>query len=228
MATKLCIMLLTYNRAEYARETLLSTLENLEHDGDLYVHVADDGSPGDHYIDDLVAIALDYGITQDRITTSNSQHQGYGANYNAATQVVHMVVGDTGLVLPLEDDWRLERKLDTGPLIRLLEVAPDIGCVRLGYLGCTQELWARYDAPGGVPIWRFNPDTPEPHVFAGHPRLERVSWERGVGPWSEGLDPGSTEFEVAHRPAARRGVVWPGFVAPWGDLFSHIGTVRSY
>jgi hypothetical protein len=72
-------------------------------------------------------------------------------------------------------------------------------------------------------------DSPEPHVFAGHPRLETVGYQRRVGEWPEGLLPGETEFSVAHYQWARMGVVWPmDLVKPSGDLFCHIGTIRSY
>ena len=74
----------------------------------------------------------------------------------------------------------------------------------------------------------LDPDSPEPHVFAGHPRLELAEWERYVGPWPEGLAAGPTEFEVAHRREARMGVAWPiDLIKPTGDAFVHIGTVPT-
>jgi hypothetical protein len=75
----------------------------------------------------------------------------------------------------------------------------------------------------------LDPNSPEPHVFAGHPRLERVSYQREVGEWPTGMDPNETEFAVAHVRRARMGVAWPLGLDPregYG-LFAHVGTLRA-
>lgn len=215
----LAVILLTYDRMEYAEVTLRSTLENLAYSGQIDVHIADDGSP-DGYRERLAEIAAGYGRVA-RVTVSNAERRGYGASYNLATHDVHT---DHEIILPLEDDWKLQRPLDIDPMVRLLGHG-DIGCIRLGYIGYTQELRAKF-------IWResyqwleLDPDSAEPHVFSGNPRLETVAFERNVGLWPEGLNPGETEFTVAHRRQARLGVVWPvDLIHPKGDAFVHIGT----
>lgn len=227
---KLAVCLLTYTatrqRLAYAEATLHSTMSLLSTNADACVHIADDGSPAEHR-DRLISIAREYAPL-DRISVSNSERGGYGKNVNLAMQALHSSVD---YVLMLEDDWELTRLLDLQPLINALESSIGVECIRLGYLSFTQGLWGRVmSAP---PEWYkyllLDPDSDEPHVFAGHPRLETVAFQKRVGPWQEGLAPGATEFEIAHRPEARRGVAWPmDLVHPTVDpLFAHIGSVRS-
>lgn len=224
-------MLLTYNRLEYARRTLWSTLTNLCYAGtteryprgDLHVHIASDGDTSE-YIDELCSVARNF-VYDGNITWSNAERAGYGGNYNLATQVIHNF---SDYVLPLEDDWELTKAFDVQPILSLLD-SGKANCVRLGYIGYTQPLKGEFIYHNGLNWLLLDEDSPEPHVFAGHPRIETVEFERAVGEWPIGLDPGSTEFAVAHILQARQGIVWPcDLVKPSGDLFAHIGTQRSY
>lgn len=218
-------MLLTAHRYEYARRTLEKLAENYRYDGPVRVHIGDDGS-GAEYVQGLVEVAERAFGPEVPVTRSDSGGRGYGANYNMATQQLHQLAG---YVLPLEDDWELIRPFEFGRVIDFLEQRHDIGMVRLGYIGFTQPLRGEFLGGAGLLWLRLDPESEEPHVFAGHPRIERVAWSRTVGPWPEDLQPGATEFAVAHIPAAREGVVWPvDLVHPWGDCFAHIGTLRSY
>lgn len=215
----LCVVLLTYNRKAYAEMTLRAALDNIEWNGTLNVHIADDGSPAG-YTDELRALVGGY----DRVASvgvSCSDRRGYGANYNLATQHVHC---GTDYVLALEDDWVLTSRLDCDTLVAAFK-EPRIGCIRLGYLGTTQALYGELLRINGHAYWLLDPDSAEPHVFAGHPRLETVAWERAQGPWVEGLDPNMTEFEVAHR--VRDGIAWPSWLSVDGGLFAHVGTERA-
>lgn len=222
--TRLGVILLTYDRFDYAEKTLRSTLENLVmRDIELQVHVASDGDTGE-YIECLRQIAGGFpGVIA--ATQSNSERGGYGKNYNLALQTVHAKCEYT---LPLEDDWELQRTVDVPELIKQMTEL-DIGCARLGYVGFTQTLRCEFASAGGHYWLRFDPDSKEPHVFAGHPRVEHRDWTRAVGAWPEGLKPGATEFAVAHIPEARKRVGWPlSIVHPRGDLFHHIGARSSY
>lgn len=214
------IMLLTAatrpERAEYAYRTLHAVLDNLIYDGPVFLHIADDGSPEEHRAV-LAEIAGGYSFMKG-VTISNSERQGYGANMNAATQVVH---SRGGFILPLEDDWDLRTTLDAREMCEAFGAT--IQCIRLGYLGWTQPLRAELVSKGGRSYWLLDPGSPEPHVWAGHPRIETIDFQRRMGEWPLGLDPGATEFAVAHRPEARVGVAWPD---GWPG-FSHIGTVQA-
>ena len=109
----------------------------------------------------------------------------------------------------------------------LFDANAGVECLRLGYIGFTQALTGSLvHTPAGV-VFRFHGDSPEPHIFAGHPRLETREFERRVGPWPEGLAAGKTEFEVCQRDEARQGVGFPlDLIHPRGDLFAHIGALE--
>lgn len=215
------VMLLTYNRMREAKLTLSSVAENLRTAEEIWLHVADDGSPPE-YREELVDLA--HSLFGDRVSVTNSERSGYGGNYNAATQLVHHI---SDVILPLEDDWQLTRELDVSPMTKVLR-AGHFNCIRLGYIGYTDVL-------GGFLRWHenlhwleFDPGSPEKHVFAGGPRLETVAFERDIGPWPERMEQGQTELEVAGRPEARRGIAWPiDLVRPRGDAFAHIGTYKA-
>lgn len=218
------IVLLTYGRFEYAARTLETAVSHIEtNEHSLRWHIASDGD-GPEYVDGLAYALRGLGVAG--VSVTNSSRGGYGMNYNLAMQVMHQACE---WVLPLEDDWELTRTLNPDGLIADM-VELGIGCARLGYIGYTQELRGKLVYGARCGHWLlFDPASAEPHVFSGHPRIERVSWARSVGPWPEGLNPGETEFRVAHLLAARQQVAWPlDVVRPSGGLFAHIGTVRSY
>lgn len=224
---KVVVCLLTYNRFEYAEITLRSTLDNLVYSEPISVHVADDGSGGD-YAQRLLDIAGGYPNVFG-ISASNSQRGGYGRNVNLATQTMHTFAD---YILMLEDDWRLTRKLDIDALITDMQASQGaVDCVRLGYLSFTQQLFAEILClgPHGSKYARLLADSPEPHIFAGHPRLETKQRQVEMGLWPEGRLPGDTEFMMAHTKRARQGVAWPmDLVMPKGDLYSHIGSIRAW
>jgi hypothetical protein len=221
---KLGVILLTYDRFDYARATLEALFANLVVAGPLHVHIADDGSPKG-YIDELVGFvprSLPGGHPVD-ITVTDAQRGGYGASYNLATQHVHPVVTH---VLPLEDDWVLTQPLNAAAWMRIIRPETGVGCVRFGYLGFTQDLRGTLRILEGRMLLALDEDSDERHVCAGHPRIESVDWSRSVGPWPEGLNPGATEHEWCGRKQARRRVAWP-MEYGMGGLFAHIGTIQA-
>lgn len=230
--TTVTVVLLTYSpsekspRTEYARITLENLLKNLTFQGDLDFHIADDGS-WDGHVKALAKMVFDYGY---ECSISNSTRRGYGANFNLATQVVHL---RADYVMPIEDDWQLMRRLDLTNLVQAIEQSNDVlRCIRLGYLGWTQPIHGQLTQFADRSFLLLDNNSAEPHVFAGHPRLETVWYERAVGPWPTDESPGDTEFAVTHRKAARIGVAWPLDMAmnasqQHANLFAHIGAVRS-
>ena len=214
----LTVMLLTAHRLEYAKRTLESAMRNLKSsETNFCVHIASDGD-SDEYINELVAIASMRPGVGEAVSVSNAGLTGYGANFNLAMHDIK-----TDLLLPLEDDWELVRELDIDPICQILRDNV-FDCVRMGYIGYTQELRAKF-------VWcnyrhwlELDPDSAERHVFAGHPRIERVDWIR---PWPVGLAPGATEFEVAGNVRAR--IAWPlDLIKPSENVWGHIGAIRSY
>lgn len=186
----LAVVMLTYAsskespRHEYAKKTAEALYKNLRYSGDIRWHIAHDGSPQE-CIDDYLEI-------WPLASVSNSNRNGYGASYNLATQVLHQ---DCEYFLMVEDDWELLRPLNLDPIVVALDEGLD--CVRLGYLGWTQQVRGTLDKFADQTYFVFDHDMPEPHVWAGHPRLETREFQRLIGIWPEGINPGSTEFEVA-------------------------------
>jgi LmbE family N-acetylglucosaminyl deacetylase len=230
---KVAIVLLTWSpsienpRSEYARRTLESVLENVDPGGmDLHLHIADDGSDPLH-VSALVEIARFHGFEP---TITNAERGGYGRSYNLATARLH---SEYDLIMPIEDDWLLTRRIELEPLANAIEKSNgEIRCIRLGYIGFTQELRGRFCSAADQLFLVLDPNSPEPHVFAGHPRLETVEFERTLGVWPEGLGAGATEWELVHRWDSRVGVAWPvdlGIPASQarGAMFAHIGTVQT-
>lgn len=227
MTPKLYILLLTYAeapdspRASYAEKTLRTTLGNLKYSGPVSVHIADDGSPQEHR-ERLADIAGGYSRVQG-VTVTNAERRGYGASYNLATQVIH---NWADIVLPLEDDWELPKStLSLDNHVQTLMDGP-IRCIRLGYLGFNDDLRGTLGIVNGETYLLFDPDSREHHVAAGHPRIETVQFEREIGPWVEGVDPGMTEHFWCGRHAARTGVAWV-MGSPLDGYFKHIGTVQA-
>jgi hypothetical protein len=217
---KLGILLLTYDRLDYARKTLEALRANLTWTQDLHVHIGDDGSSPE-YRQNLLGLAEELWPEHGR-TMTNSARSGYGANFNQATQVLHQTCD---VVLVMEDDWELMRPLDLDRYSRAL--GEEVQAIRLGYLGMTQPLRGTIRYIEQVPLLVLDPDSEERHVNAGHPRIEMVSYQRRVGPWTEGLDPGATEFDWCGRAQARMRVAWPLDIRAPGDLFGHFGTLQA-
>ncbi len=219
----LSVVLLTYNRFDYAVRTLDGLKRNLQTTFPIKVIIASDGDTKD-YIDYLHSLACMW-VGHLNVSHTNSERGGYGKNYNLAMQSAH----ESEWIMPIEDDWELTRPLNVDALIEDMGEL-SVGCARLGYIGYTQALRGTLMYGAACGHWLgFDSASTEPHVFAGHPRIERRTWSRSVGPWAEGLQPGETEFEVTHRAAARTSVAWPlDIVKPSGGLFAHIGTVRSW
>lgn len=226
-------MLLTYERLDLAARTLRAVLGLAYTEEPVHLHIADDGSANhDAHLKALYAIAKELWDEQQhprfgefRFSWHNTERRGYGASYNLATQFLHE---DCDKILVLEDDWELSRPLDLDGIARMLDAETPlgpVGCVRLGYLGFWQPIYAEFLHIADQTVALLHPGSPSQDVFAGHPRLETRDFQRRVGPWPEDTSPGETELTVAGRGAARNGVIWPvDLVHPRGDLFGHIGT----
>ncbi len=218
-----CILLLTYEDGQRltAERTLRGLLDHIRYEGDIHVHIADDGSVEGH-VERLREIAAGYAHVR-TVGSTDARRGGYGASYNLASQTVH---ASHPIIMPVEDDWELTRDLDITPLVRTL-TDTDIQCIRLGYLGFTQPIRGEIVHTPAGPMVALDPASPERHVAAGHPRIETRAWQRAVGPWAERIQAGATEFDWCGRMAARTGVAWPldyTTASQRSDsLFTHIG-----
>lgn len=220
---KVAIVLFTYNRLDYAKQTLEALFKHLKYTEfiELFVHIADDGSDeAADAISNLLSIAQKY-VDLAHLSYTNSQRKGYGGSYNIA---MRRLIDEVDFVLPLEDDWVLTEDLDLDNLVRLIQDEPKINCIRLGYIGYFHPLFAEFIYVRNQHLLILDPESPSQYVFSGHPRLERISYTESIGPWTEGIGAGATELDVCSRPQSRIGVAWPvDLIRPSGGLFVHIG-----
>lgn len=220
-----CVIVFTHCRMEEREGYAITTIDSLnllEYAGELRLHIADDDSEPDRFRR-LLDYAGSVSWAGGNVTTTRGGGHGYGGSYNVASQVTHTLAER---FLLLEDDWELMghygADFDLTPYVHYLD-DERVGCLRMGYLGWTQELRGSLISVNDEPLLLLDPGSPEPHVFTGHPRLETLSFQRAVGPWPEDIAAGDTEWEVSHRMESRYRVAWPMHMgrSPW----RHIGAV---
>ncbi len=118
------IVMTTYfpdlRRRQIAERTLCSWQRHLKYQGELRLHVADDGS-------DIAFFAAQYW--QGAITYSYQRRHGVGASLNQGFRQGFSV---SPLVLYAVDDWALTFPLDITPWAEVLLSRSEVGMVRLG------------------------------------------------------------------------------------------------
>lgn len=223
MTEPVTIVLLTYNRTDYAVRTVEAVQKHLRYP-DLRWYVSDDGSPDEKHVKTVLKAVEK---TKWPLLGYHSEHMSYGSGANKGVVAAH---AQGALTLMLEDDWELREDLDLWPYAALLMERLDIGMVRMGYLNI--GLMAHLEAHGDLPFWRLD-DTESrnksSYAFAGHPSLihSRLFHFRGYYP--EKWQPGETELKMAWQVSGSfaPNVVWParlGMHGPW----HHIGENQSY
>lgn len=151
-------------RAEAAAETLTTWVEHLRYDGELHLHIADDGSDRKHFL----KLPTNHTRHFSSLYGSSQERHGVGASLNAGCRAAFKASPD-GLALYAVDDWTLTAPLDLTLWAQLIGPA-GIGCLRLGPphpgLTGTVKHWDNHgeiDHPG---IWWLDLDR---HHFAfGH------------------------------------------------------------
>jgi len=97
----------------------------LQYEGDISLHISDDGSTG-YLADELRNVA---SMIPFRTSLSRQERHGVGASLNAG---IRQVLQEDSLMLYLVDDWELLNAFDLTPWAKLLEEDESIGMVRLG------------------------------------------------------------------------------------------------
>jgi hypothetical protein len=225
MAEPLTVVLLTYERTDYALRTVEGVAKHLNYPGFEW-YISDDGSREEHVravIDQLGRLGQNFNIQ----THWHNQRLSYGSGANRALE---MAFRSGNLVLMLEDDWYLERPLDLWSYCCLLMERPDIGMVRMGYLN--SGVGAVSMSHGGRVYWALD-DTHSRNyssfAFAGHPAIMHRRFFEHHGMYPERWQPGETELKMCWQCVSGMGpkIVWPaelGEHGPWG----HIGEQQSY
>ena len=214
--SKLAVVLLTYNRTEYAIRTIEAFRKNIRNE-DTAWYIADDGSPESHV--SAVVAALE----GERLLGLHSERIGYGAGANRAWAAVNQHC-DTSLWL--EDDWILESPLEAERFMRVLDQNKSVGMIRLGYLNKNMRGWALPYC--GNLYWLLERGA-DSYVFTGHPSFRHRRFYDDYGGYPEGLNPGETELGMAYRFRMGVGseILYPAFIGEYG-LFGHIGAEKSY
>lgn len=222
MSEPLTVVLLTYERTEYAVRTIKAASQLLYYP-DWVWFVADDGSSEEHC--DALAHALE---ESGRPVWGISSIKGsYGESANRGLDVAFQ---HGNLVLMLEDDWELTEPLDIWKYAALLMERPDIGMVRMGYLNA--GVAGSVIAHQGSLYWALDDQESRKHssfAWAGHPALIHRRMFEMCGYYPERWQPGETELHMCWQVSEFREpmIVWPaelGMAGPW----AHIGGEQSY
>lgn len=225
MSEHLTVVLITYERTDYAVQTVKAIEENFRYPNWSW-YISDDGSRPEHVEEVMNAIDpkhfdSEYGVGGHSIRAS------YGAGCNRGLEWAFQ---RGSLVLMLEDDWRLSREFDIWKYAALLMERPDIGMVRTGYIN--QGIYATLLGHNGALYWGLD-DTQSRNyssfAFAGHPAIIHSRFFDKCGRYPERWQPGDTELRMCWQVASAYGpkIVWPaelGERGPW----DHIGGTQSY
>lgn len=109
-------------RVKVAQQALKSWCDYLRYEGNLHLHVADDGS-------ELAWEPANSWYNTNRITFSRQEREGVGASLNKGFKQAFEC---SPIVLYMVDDWFLTQPFDLAPWVHLLVARTDVGIVRLG------------------------------------------------------------------------------------------------
>lgn len=210
------VILLTYQRTDYALATIRSARECLRYAGEIWWYVADDGSRPEHVA--AVLAALD----GTHVLGWHSERAGYGMN---ATKAWYMALQFNDVALFLEDDWIMRGETDVTPWVNTLVKHDDLAMIRLAHLavGLRCEI-VGYD---GRHYLSFDMGTNM--AFCGNPALRHRRARMAWGAYPAGLNPGDTElaYDAQVRASGGPRIIAPVDIGGWG-VFGHIGAVPSY
>lgn len=188
------IIITTYDKGDNARFNLLyktvqALVDNIKYPN-LYWIITDDGSPNhDEMVEKIKSI-----INSDRLIFFNTDRKGVGFAKNNA---LRKAFETSPYVLMLEDDWELKEEFDLLPHVQLMLDHPDIGMIRLGYLG--GEMDAHYTDYGFLKTyWTLLPASGF-YVYSGQVSLRSKNFYDIVGYHAEGLQAGQEEENMCWR-----------------------------
>ena len=222
---KVGIILITYERTDYAVETVGSVCANLRYDGEFGWYIADDGSRSEHVAAIQTAIRTGGHELWDMHQLRTPQEKGYGASANKAWKTL-AEDHDAPITLWLEDDWRLNRPLDITPYVKALHQSHvDVGMIRLGHMPQALDLTTLgYDGR-----MYGNVKKTQQYAYSGNPHLKHVSYMASYGLMPTNENPGNTEIHYDHIFRTTSGVqIWWPFAIGDKPYFDHIGEVQSY
>ena len=186
----LAILIITYNRAEILRSTLLRLAEHLDYTGPRRVFVADDGS--DDGTQGMVLEEFPDAVL------APSDRRGLGANANAGLRASW---GFSDYVYQSQDDLHLLHHFDLHPHVEKLRDDPTCGFVRLWGVG-----GHRYKGNLEGNHWRIHWDSDELYIPSDRPHVKHRRFHEHFGLYPEGLKTAHTEEAFCHQCKGRAGL----------------------
>jgi len=203
------------SRRSSAAAALLSWRLHLQYDGELRLHIADDGSP----VEDLVRAVGARPNSFWPTSLSRQQRRGVGASLNAGLRAAWNA---SPLAAYFVDDWGLRELLDITPWASLLMEDESVGCVRLGppHPGLTGTVEM---SPSG---WGLRLD-PHHYAFGHRPALYHKRFFDAYGYFEEGTSALECERWYAEHFAKERTSTdllrWPDIVYALSYPWVHLG-----
>lgn len=205
------ILVVTYNRIDLLKNTIEALARNLDYPGNqLHWLIADDSSP-----DDYLKKVSEWPFWEGKSVVFNKTevNSGWGANVNQALRKVA-----TDIVLQIEDDWELTKKLDLKEGVALLQARPEIGYIRYRGHGGNDMIYQQQETdisqyyPGYYPAENMSNkvqylllrrESGAPYLYTNGLHLKTLNFHRYYGNYSEGLKLGRTEEAMACRVKER-------------------------
>lgn len=203
---------------------LQSWQESLEYSKQLFVHLADDGSPDPQYLQAIRGTLLaplqfppwdTVGVSESR-----QERRGVGASLNRGFEKA-FAQGEVAAYFV--DDWCLDRWLNITPWVELLEENEDVGMVRIspphphltGHVRMFEQGWA-------LQLDRHH------FAFAHRPALYHRRFYEAYGPFAEGVSAHECERlyneNFARRPGPEIVYALPDFFKPQYPY--HVGRIE--
>lgn len=179
----LSILVVTYNRKNTLRNSLLAIKQHLAYNGNKRIFVADDGS--DDGTQDMLAAEFP------EATIVQSIRSKLGANTNAGIRSALLF---SDYILQFQDDMKLLVNLDMHPHIELLRDNPGCGMIRLWGVG-----GHKYQAQLEGNYWRVWWTSPELYIPSDRPHVKHRRFHEAFGFYPEGLSTAETEQTWCHQ-----------------------------
>lgn len=179
----LAINIVTYNRKEVLRRTLVGLQDHLSYREGRAVIVADDGSTDG--TQEMLKDEFPY------VELVQSQRSGLGANTNAG---LRKCFSFSDVVLQLQDDMELLATLDLYSFVEKLVTDETAGFIRLwGVAG------HRYTAELKGQFWHVFWSSPELYIPSDRPHIKHRRFHDAVGFYPEGRRTAETEEAWCHQ-----------------------------
>lgn len=229
----LAICLLTYKRTNEAIQTIYSTVQHLNYEGEIRWYLADDGSNPGHHTALLRALETNgqtlLGEHNEKFREDGSYNCGRG--WNRGLGLCHQF---SDYVLWLEDDWLMEADLNILPYMRLLEENEQVGIVTFRILSVGADVHTV--GYNGDMYLRYERTTQ--YAYSGNPLLRHARYAKKYGWFAEDRSPGMLELQQddLYRYADNAKIrdrqdgpqIWrPAGLDVWGG-WHHIGREKTW